>query len=435
MSKFLYTIFLKLYVFGFSIAYLFNSKAKAGIDGRKHILSAIKKQLKREDSGDSPELVWMHCASLGEFEQGRPVLESLKQSHPKIKILLTFFSASGYDAMKLYEGANYVFYLPFDGKKNARKFITAINPTLVLWVKYEYWFYYLEELKRRNIPVLLISGIFREGQPFFKWYGSMWKKMLGCFTQFFVQNEKSKLLLSSVGIYKNILVNGDTRFDRVIDIAENFEPLPLIEKFCGKYDVIVAGSTWEDDEAGLSHYMHANPDIRFVIAPHEIDEDSLADVRKEFPGCIFYSELTEKKIAQLATNEDLTEEESVLHNVLIIDNIGMLSKLYHYATITYVGGAFGAEGVHNVLEAAVYGKPVIYGPEFEKYIEAVDLVLCGGAISVENTLHLEKVLNELFVDKEQIIRRGKIARSFVYAHKGASKKIIQFIQENRLLTN
>ncbi|CAN5551038.1 glycosyltransferase N-terminal domain-containing protein [soil metagenome] len=435
MSKFLYIIFLKLYALGFRIAYLFNSKAKAGIDGRKRIFSTIKKQLEGMDSGDSPELVWMHCASLGEFEQGRPVLENLKQSHPKIKILLTFFSASGYDAMKKYEGSHYVFYLPFDGKKNARKFISLINPTLVLWVKYEYWFYYLEELKRRNIPVLLISGIFREGQPFFKWYGGMWRQMLDCFTQFFVQNEQSKQLLSSVGTHKNVLVNGDTRFDRVIDIVETFEPIPLVEKFCGKYEVIVAGSTWEDDEAGLAHYMHANPDIRFVIAPHEIDEESLADVRKEFPGCIFYSELTEKNIERLALGEDIAEEENILHNVLIIDNIGMLSTLYHYATIAFVGGAFGAEGVHNVLEAAVYGKPVIYGPEFEKYVEAVDLVACGGAITVENTLHLEKVLNELFEDKEQIIRRGKIARNFVYAHKGASKKIIQFIQENRLLTN
>ena len=435
MGKILYTIFILAYEAGFRLVGLFNNKAKVGIAGRKNIFARINKELHNGDGlqKTSPSRhIWMHCASLGEFEQGRPVLEALKSKFPAYSIVLSFFSASGYEAMKNYKGADHIFYLPFDGKANAKKMVEAINPSLVLWVKYEYWYYYLHELKRRNIPLLLVSGIFREGQPFFKWYGKIWREMLRCFTHFFLQNEQSVALLANADIYNNITVTGDTRFDRVIEIAERFERMPLIEKFCGIHKVIVAGSTWEDDEAELIHYVRAHPEIRFIIAPHEIDAENLKDVRKEFTNSIFYAEW----VAQHSnTDEQIITREDDAANVLIIDNVGMLSRLYHYASIAYIGGGFGADGVHNVLEAAVYGKPVIYGPEFEKFAEAIELTECGAGISIENALELEKVLDELWEDELLLKTKGEAARQYVYAHKGASSKIIQFIQEKRLLTN
>ncbi|MEO6720363.1 MAG: glycosyltransferase N-terminal domain-containing protein [Ferruginibacter sp.] len=436
MGKFLYTFFILAYKAGFRIAALFNNKAKAGFAGRKDLFARIDQALQTtttEQTGAAPRRIWMHCASLGEFEQGRPVLETLREQFPTYSIVLTFFSASGFETMKSYTGADHIFYLPFDGKANAKKLVEAINPSLVLWVKYEYWYYYLHELKRKNISLLLLSGIFREGQPFFKWYGSIWKDMLGCFTHFFLQNEESATLLRSAGAYNNITVTGDTRFDRVIDIAQKFEPIPLIEKFCGTHKVVVAGSTWEDDEAELTHYVKAHPEIKFIIAPHEIDAENLKDVKKEFINSIFYSEWAEQQ-SNTVEEVNITKDETV-PNVLIIDNVGMLSRLYRYATITYVGGGFGAEGVHNVLEAAVYGKPVIYGPEFDKFAEAIELTETGAGISIENALELERVIDELWQDESLLKTKGEAARKYVYAHKGASSKIIQFIQEKRLLTN
>lgn len=363
----------------------------------------------------------MHCASLGEFEQGRPIVEELKRKDPSLTIVLTFFSPSGYEIMKNYEGADHVFYLPMDSPTNAKKFIDTINPSLVLWVKYEYWFYYLKELKQRNIPVLLVSGIFLPSQPFFKWYGGLWKKMLGYFSHLFIQDEASKALLNSINIKENITVSGDTRFDRVITIAEQFKPIAVIDKFCEGCKVIVAGSTWEEDETELIHYVRINPAIKFIIAPHSIDNENLKDVKKEFTGAVFYSELT---------NDTITTS-----NILIIDNVGMLSRLYKYADITYVGGGFGDDGVHNVLEAAVYGKPVVYGPEFEKYLEAEELIETGGGITINNALELEKVFNQLLTDEIEIKRIGKASSNYVYSKAGATQKIAAHIYEKRLLTS
>jgi 3-deoxy-D-manno-octulosonic-acid transferase len=402
-----------MYVLGIRILSYWNPKARLWIAGRKTFPVV--------NFNNNTKTIWMHCASLGEFEQGRPVLENIKKLYPDIKIVLTFFSPSGYEVQKNYTGADAIFYLPIDSKANAKKLIKAINPSLILWVKYEYWFYYLEEMKQQNIPVLLISGIFRKSQPFFKWYGATWKNILTSFTHFFIQDEASKNLLADIGINKNVTVTGDTRFDRVIEIAEKFEHLPLIQQFCGDSKVIVAGSTWEDDEAELIHYVRANPQIKFIIAPHEIDAANLKDVQEEFTGSIFYSQLTN------------SDPESA--NVLIIDNVGMLSRLYHYADITYVGGGFGDDGVHNVLEAAVYGKPVIYGPEFEKFIEAIELEACGGGISITNALELEKVLKELWSNDQLLKNTGDAAKNYVYKNSGASGKIMAFIQENRLLIN
>jgi 3-deoxy-D-manno-octulosonic-acid transferase len=370
--------------------------------------------------------VWMHCASLGEFEQGRPLLEKIRNIYPNTKIILTFFSPSGYEVMKNYNGADYIFYLPMDSRVNAARMIDNIRPDLVLWVKYEFWYYYLTELKKRNIPVLMVSGIFREQQPFFKWYGGIWKKMLNSFTHFFVQNEISQELLTTVSISTNVSLSGDTRFDRVIEIAEKFEPLPLIETFCGNSKVIVAGSTWEEDEEEWTHYVKTHPEIKFIFAPHEIDPENLKDVKKEFPGSIFYSEWTEIQA---------NKAPGTSANFLIIDNIGMLSKLYHYADITFVGGGFEDDGIHNVLEPAVYGKPVIYGPEYEKFAEAVELVESGAGVCISNALELEKILTDLWDNEELLKNKSEIARQYVYSKAGATKKIMDYIQEKRLLTS
>ena len=434
-SKFLYNLFLYLYSGSIRVGSLWNPKAKKWITGRKKIFSAL--QTINHTGNSKP--IWMHCASLGEFEQGRPLLEALKASHPGQQIVLTFFSPSGYEVMKDYKGADFVFYLPMDSAANAEKFLELVNPSLVLWVKYEYWFYFLTEIKKRNIATILVSGIFRKNQPFFKWYGAIWRKMLESFTHFFVQNEESKNLLYNLGHNDNVSVNGDTRFDRVIEVAENFIDVPAIASFCGKSQVVVAGSTWEEDEIELLHFVHVNPEIKFIIAPHEINKVNLSDVKEEFPNSIFYSELIKgfsvEKPGNDSFNKLTIKEQSLTPNVLIIDNVGMLSRLYKYATVTYIGGGFGADGVHNVLEAAVYGKPVVFGPVFEKYDEAVGLINVIGGISIDGPVSLEVALNSLLKDETNRIRIGDAAKQFVYENRGASKKIIQFIQENRLLTN
>jgi 3-deoxy-D-manno-octulosonic-acid transferase len=449
-GKLLYHLFVFFYGIGIRLAALWNPKAALWVKGRKKFPSIPDKVVLKQKK------VWMHCASLGEFEQGRPLLEKIREQYPDIKIVLTFFSPSGYEVMRLYKGADYIFYLPMDGRNKAAKMIDAIQPSLVIWIKYEFWYFYITELKKRNIPLLMVSGLFRSGQPFFKWYGDIWRKMLQSFTYFFLQNETSKDLLQTVGISNNVIVSGDTRFDRVIEIAKNFEPLPYIEKFCGDHKVIVAGSTWEEDEEEWTHYVKNHPEIKFIFAPHEIDAENLKDVKKEFPGSIFYSELT-KAIDSLKFNVEATinlqpsainnqssttnDQLSTIHhsplttNMLIIDNIGMLSKLYHYADITFIGGGFGEDGIHNVLEAAVYGKPVLHGPEYEKFAEAVELVETGAGIPITNALELEKILDELWSNEALLKTKGEAAREYVYSKAGATEKIMNFIQEKRLLTN
>jgi 3-deoxy-D-manno-octulosonic-acid transferase len=286
----------------------------------------------------------------------------------------------------------------------------------------------------------MVSSIFRPQQIFFKWYGKFFKSILLKFTQIFVQDKTSLRLLQEAHI-NNASISGDTRFDRVIEIAEKFQPLPLIEKFCGNDKVLVAGSTWEEDEEELVHYVKSHPEIKFIFAPHEIDAENLKDVKKEFPGSIFYSELSISFEPSALSNEqgNLKHQTSnIKHqtsNILIIDNIGMLSKLYRYADIAFIGGGFGDDGIHNVLEAAVYGKPVLHGPEYEKFAEAAELVELGASVPVSNALELEKILDALWADKTMLKTKGAIARNYVYSKAGASKKIMDYIQENRLLTS
>jgi 3-deoxy-D-manno-octulosonic-acid transferase len=414
---FVYNIAVWVFGLGIRIASLWNSKAKLAVKGRKDLLNKVRTAL----AGNTKRVIWMHSASLGEFEQGRFLLENIRQQYPGYCIVVTFFSPSGYEIIKHYKGADHIFYLPFPTKKNARKFISIIDPSLVLWIKYDYWYQYLIELKRKNVPLLLVSAIFQKHHPFFKWYGPLYRKMLRCFSWLFVQTPESAERLKNIGFTKNISVNGDTRFDRVIDIAEHFTSVDRIKEFIGNSEVIVAGSTWPEDEEELDHYANTNRHIKFIIAPHEIEEEHVKEVEKLFLHSVRYSQLEKNNYAN--------------KNTLIIDNIGMLSRLYYYATITYVGGGFGNDGIHNILEAAVYGKPVIFGPVFNKYKEAIELLEEGGAITIDNALELEKTLNNLLGDKKYYEECCKAAKDYVYQHKGATKNIMRYIQENRLLIN
>ena len=438
MGWLLYNIFLFFYSIGIRIAAFWNPKAKLWVEGRKRQWAVGGRQWAVDHRLQTADCIWFHCASLGEFEQGRPLLEKLREQYPESRIILSFFSPSGYEVQKNYSGADQVLYLPMDSPSNAKKFISQVDPSLVIWVKYEYWYYYLSELKQRNIPVLLVSGIFRKDQPFFKWYGGFWKKMLQCFSHLFVQTPGSKQLLASIGINENVSLSGDTRFDRVIEIAENFSDLPQsIKDFCGTNKVIVAGSTWEEDEEELDHYANNHPEIKFILAPHQIEEAHLKDIEKLFHHSVRYSSLQSAVSSQQSAtgSRQLATGAPVLTNVLIIDNIGLLSRLYKLAHIAYIGGGFGADGVHNVLEAAVYGRPVIFGPEFGKYIEAVELEDCGGGISIENALELEKILGELFSDENYMKLASDAAKNYVYSKAGATGRIVEYIQVNRLLTS
>jgi 3-deoxy-D-manno-octulosonic-acid transferase len=434
LSIILYHVFLWFYKIGIRIVAPWNVKARAWLDGRKGIFdrigAAMAPAYAKASAGNAEEpVVWMHCSSLGEFEQGRPVIEELRRLRPRVRVVLTFFSPSGYNAKKGYKGADHIFYLPLDSSGNARKFIDLVKPTLVLWVKYDYWYYFLVELKKRNIPVLLVSGVFRSDQPFFRWYGRLHRYMLESFRHLFVQTETSRELLKRLRLTENVSVSGDTRFDRVIEIAAEAEALPAVEAFCGSQPVIVAGSTWEEDEEEMDHYANTHPEVRFIVAPHEISEDRLAEVERLFRHCIRYSSWVSEGGVK-AVRPGWPEP-----NVLLIDNIGMLSRLYRYASIAYVGGGFGDDGVHNVLEAAVYGKPVVFGPVIEKYVEAVELTDCGGGLVIDSALEAEKVFDRLLGDARELADTGKASRDYVFSRRGATERIVRFIYENRLLTS
>lgn len=415
-----YHLFLWVYKAGIHIVALGNKKAKLWIEGRKGIFKKLRNTV---SEFSNEKIVWMHAASLGEFEQGRPVLQKLKDTNSNIKIIVTFFSPSGFEIIKNNKEFTHIFYLPMDSKLHAEKWMNILKPDLVLWVKYEYWHYYLKEIQKRKIPLLMVSGIYRESQTFFKWYGGFYRNMLKPFTHFFVQNESSKEWLEKLVPAEKLTVSGDTRCDRVINIANNFTQVPGIADFCGDKQVIVAGSTWEEDEAEWTHFVREHPEIKFIIAPHEIDQENLHDVQKQFTGSIFYSEW-------MSGDAQFHEDET---NCLIIDNIGMLSRLYYYATVTYVGGGFGDDGLHNILEAAVYGKPVFFGPEYDKNFEAEELLDCSGAISIKNAIELEKVVNNLLNSPAELTTRSEAAKQYVYKNAGATDKIISFIETNKLV--
>jgi 3-deoxy-D-manno-octulosonic-acid transferase len=419
----LYDLFIFLYQTGARLLTPFNSKARLWLLGRKRWASRLRQQVAQLDAGQSSTVVWMHASSLGEFEQGRPLLEKIRSQMPAAKIVVSFFSPSGYEAMKDYAGADIVCYMPSDTPANAQKFIGIVKPSLVLWVKYEYWYHHLNAIQKSNIPLLLVSGIFREQQPFFRWYGGLHRKMLCFFTHFFVQNEASATLLLPLVKPGTITVSGDTRFDRVIEIADKWTAIEPVEKWLdGAEKVIVAGSTWSQDEEELTHYIKANPDVKLIIAPHQVEPDILDDTLELFSGALLFSDLLQENIPETKSN------------VLIINNIGMLSRLYEYGNICYVGGGFTGDGVHNLPEAAVYGRPLVHGPEYEKYTEAIGLEDAGASFPIENALELEKVLNGLFTDHAAYNAAASAAKNYVYNHAGSTGEIIRYIYEKRLLT-
>ena len=416
----IYNIFLLFYRIGISVASLWDPKAGKWVKGRKNILQKIQTAIPKADS-----IIWFHCSSLGEFEQGKPILERIRKQYGKYKILVTFFSPSGLEPIKNHESLDHIFYLPMDSKENAKRFLDLVNPSLVIFVKYEFWYYYLQAIKKRNIPLLLVSSVFRKEQPFFKWYGVLHRKMLSFFTHIFVQNDGSKKLLSEIGLKEKTSVCGDTRFDRVMQIAANPEVNPAIDAFVGENKLMVAGSTWNDDEEMIAQVMSDLNDssLKLIIAPHEIDAKHLKEIRKLFPDSIYYSEF-QKTVYEMKSK-----------TVLIIDNIGLLSRLYGYSYLSYVGGGFTNDGVHNVPEAAVYGKPVMFGPNFQKYSEAIELIEAGGGLSVGSAEEMKKQVSILLTDQEVYGERSEASRNYVMKKTGAVEKIMQYIQENRLLTS
>jgi 3-deoxy-D-manno-octulosonic-acid transferase len=406
-----YKAALFLYSISIRIAALFgNEKAKLFINGRINIFNQIQNKLQTND-----KRIWVHAASLGEFEQGRPIIEKIKSQYPQCKIVLTFFSPSGYEVRKNYAGADYIFYLPMDTRKNADRFVKMIDPSIVFFIKYEYWFFYLNTLKKKNIPVYLCSAIFRPSQAFFKWYGGWFRQMLGCFNHFFVQTEESKALLESISI-RNATVTGDTRFDRVNTIASAARELPEIALFTENRPCLIAGSSWEPDEDLLCKYVNESTGIKFIVAPHEIDEAHTQRIEK----------LIDKKVVRHSEWKNNAHGD---FDVMIIDNIGMLSSLYNYGQVAYIGGGFG-KGIHNILEAATFGLPVIFGPNYKKFREAVDLKAKEGAFSISNYEELKQILDKLFTDYVFFNKSATTAKQFVITNIGATDKILSSILFN-----
>ncbi len=410
-----YNLLVRLYSVAAFLLGFFNTKAKLWFDGRRNLINEFKNAFK----GNNHQVIWFHCASLGEFEQGRPLIERIKLQQPNHKILITFFSPSGYEVQKDYFLADWVFYLPIDTSKNVNEFYNIVQPKLIFFVKYEFWYHYITEAKRRKIPLILVSGIFRMNQPFFKWYGDLYREMLNCFTHFFIQGQISYDCLTSIHKEKNITICGDTRFDRVMEIASTPYKNELIELFIKDIQVIVAGSTWREDDLILDHFANTHPNIKFIIAPHEIHKERIEECLEYYKNAILYSELNSEK------------KQS---NILILDNVGMLSKLYRYAAVCYVGGGFGGDGVHNVIEAAVYNKPVVIGPVYDKFIEATELVERDGIIVVESALELETCFNELLNNKDYAKTTGEIAGNYVQENCGATQTILLYAAANLLLT-
>lgn len=401
----IYNITVQLYYFAIYLASFINKKAKLWINGRKNTLYA--------KYGES---VWFHFASLGEFEQGRPVLEHIRKTHPEKKIVVTFFSPSGYEIRKDTPLADAVYYLPLDTATNAQKFIDAIQPTTVIFTKYEYWYHFFNELHKRDIPLYIVSGIFRPEQVFFKWYGGLHRKILSFVTYFFVQDEPSKQLLYDIGI-NNVKVSGDTRFDRVWANAQQPKELPVINEFKHGHRVFIAGSTWPDDEKLVATLVNDYSDWKFIFAPHELSEEKINKLISLLPynSTIRYSQLS-------AGHLPLTN-----YQTLIIDNIGMLSSLYQYADIAYIGGGFGV-GIHNTLEAAAFGLPVIFGPNYDKFKEAHDLVALQVGFSINGEAELKSTVASLVEDNIRYKAICQKVKDYVQEHTGATEMIVDSIK-------
>ncbi|MDB4927376.1 glycosyltransferase N-terminal domain-containing protein [Mucilaginibacter sp.] len=397
----LYNLGLRIYYLLILLFSFFNKKAGLWIKGRQHIIYTHFEQS-----------IWFHFASLGEFEQGRPVLEKFRSLYPQSKIVITFFSPSGYEIRKNTPLADAVYYLPLDTAQNAQEFIKAINPKLAIFTKYEYWYHYFNELNMRGVPLYIISGIFRPNQVFFKWYGGLHRKMLGFVSYFFVQDEQSIQLLASINI-TNATVSGDTRFDRVWANAQDTKQLPVISEFKNNQKLFIAGSTWPADEQLAATLVTQYPDWKFIFAPHEISEDKINKL---------ISLLPENSTARFSKISNFKSQ------ILIIDNIGMLSSLYQYGDIAFIGGGFGA-GIHNTLEAAAFGLPVIFGPNYAKFKEAKDLIELGAGFSIADDRELKKIVAALINDETYYNAVSKKSKSYVEEHVGATAVIMGHVRQ------
>lgn len=432
-----YKIGIYFFALGVRITSLWNVKARLWIQGRRQWQQVLQQKIKnlstspkgREFEATSQQEkninapIWIHCASLGEFEQGRPIIEAIKLKYPTTQIILTFFSPSGYEVQKNYAQADMVMYLPLDTSSNAKKFIQIIQPQLAIFIKYEFWYECLKMLAQQKIPTLLVSAIFQQRHVFFKWYGGFYRYMLGMFKHVFVQNESSLQLLQSIHIH-NASIAGDTRFDRVSHIASSVLDLPIIEKFCANRKVIVAGSTWPTDETMLIQAAQHIANTAWIIVPHELHLSHIQNLQTQLSNSVLYSTVSNNK------NIDPTT-----YTHLIIDNVGMLSSIYRYATIVYVGGGFGKAGIHNILEPAAHGKPVIFGPVFHQFMEADAILKAGGAMSIRDTAEFVFIINHLLDNTNYLDVVGKKAGTYVQHNKGATAHVLRYIEEKHLLTS
>ena len=411
----MYSLAIHFYAFIIALISPFHKKARIMRLGQWKTNSILREKIDR-----NAKYIWFHASSLGEFEQGRPMMEKIKAEHPEYKILLTFFSPSGYEVRKNYNGADVICYLPFDTPYRVKKFLNLANPSIAEFIKYEFWGNYLQELKHRNIPVYIISSIFRRDQLFFQWFGYPYRKMLYCFTHLFVQDDRSAALLKEFGI-TNVTVTGDTRFDRVLDVRNQARELSPVEHFVcegGKEKrlTLVAGSSWPQDEEILIPYFNEHPEMKLIIAPHEIHREHL----------MYIESLLKRPSVRLS---DVFHDQSLAEgkDCLIVDSFGLLSSIYRYGTIAYIGGGFGA-GIHNTLEAAVYGIPVLFGPKYHKFKEAKDLIKVGGGFSVSDKQSFCEKMDELLTYHEVLEAAGESAGQFVNGNAGATDKILRIIK-------
>lgn len=398
---FLYNTGISLYKLGVRAASLKNHKAKQLLDGQARTFSYLKERLT-----PGARYIWIHAASLGEFEQGRPLIEMIKAKQPDAHIVLSFFSPSGYEVRKGYNMVDAVVYLPFDLPENVDKFINLVNPQMAIFIKYEFWGNYLKTLKRRGIPTYLVSAIFRPGQVFFKPWGGMFREVLSCFTTMFVQNAASRTLLNKIG-FNNVEVAGDTRFDRVADVRNAAKDFPVVERFVSNSKfTLVAGSSWQPDEDIIVPYFNSHPGMKLILAPHEFDKERLDALLAKF-----------KRPVSLYSCASADEMEQC--DALVVDCFGILSSLYRYGQVAYVGGGFGA-GIHNVNEAAVYGMPVVFGPNHKKFREATDLIACGGGFAIDGDEAFAKVMDKMLSNKAFLEKSGTIADKYIQSHLGAT---------------
>ena len=406
----MYSLAIYLYMFGVIVASLFNKKARLITKGHINTFRILRHQIDK-----NAHYVWFHAASLGEFEQGRPLMERFRRDHPEYKSLLTFFSPSGYEVRKNYEGADVICYLPFDTPGNVLSFFRLVHPEMAFFIKYEFWLNFMQACYRRKIPVYSVSSIFRPNKVFFRWYGKGYSKVLRYVTHFFVQDEESRQLLSLRDVRDNVTVVGDTRFDRVLDICHQAKDLPLLERFASDAPfVFVAGSSWAPDEDLIVPYFNAHPGMKLILAPHVISEEHLTQIENKLKRpSLRYTEATEDNVSRA--------------DCLIINCFGLLSSIYRYAHVAYVGGGFGA-GIHNVPEAAVYGIPVLIGPNNKGFREAQDLLRLGGCFEITGQTLFNAVVSRLMSKKKLRQQRGAIGKHYIESNAGAADKIFQMIE-------